>query len=82
MYNLGIMHLNGHGVERSETQASQWFAKAAALGHSEARETIERMSKKPNSVGQKTISAKDKSAKTSGVAFNNDLDSLYNKIKK
>ena len=82
MYNLGIMYLNGQGVERSEAQASQWFAKAAALGHAEAREAIERMSKKPNSVGQKTISAKDKSAKTSGVAFNNDLDSLYNKIRK
>ena len=46
-YNLGFMYGKGEGVEKSREQSMQWFLKAAQHGHTEAREVLDKMMKKP-----------------------------------
>lgn len=41
MYRLGVMHINGWGVPRSEQKALDWLEKALAAGHPDAQETID-----------------------------------------
>ena len=36
-YNLGIMHMNGQGVSKSDSEAVYWFRRAAAAGHTLAQ---------------------------------------------
>jgi TPR repeat protein len=40
MYNLGILYLNGDGVEQDYKKAATWLTKIAKVGHSEAQYTL------------------------------------------
>ena len=42
-FNLGVMYLTGKGVERSNSKAKKWIAKAAAQGHEVAIDTIQKL---------------------------------------
>ena len=37
MFNLGMMYENGKGVAQSDTQAIEWYGKAARAGHEKAK---------------------------------------------
>jgi hypothetical protein len=39
-YMLGVLYENGHGVRKSLDEARQWYQKAAAQGHSEAKKKL------------------------------------------
>jgi TPR repeat protein len=39
-YMLGVLYENGHGVCKSPDEACQWYQKAAAQGHSEAKKKL------------------------------------------
>ena len=36
-FNLGLLYANGQGVPKDDTQARQWYEKAAAQGHADAQ---------------------------------------------
>ena len=40
MYNIGILYLNGYGVQRSSSKAREWFAKASSNGDKDADEIL------------------------------------------
>lgn len=40
-YNLGLLYLDGHGVEQNQEQAEQLIKKAANNGHEKARQLVE-----------------------------------------
>jgi septal ring-binding cell division protein DamX len=42
-YNLGVLYLEGRGVERNAKQARNWFLKAAARNHREAQYNLGHM---------------------------------------
>jgi soluble lytic murein transglycosylase-like protein len=46
-YNLGVMRLNGRGVERSETKAIYWLQLARARGHEHAAVLLQRLRAEP-----------------------------------
>jgi len=43
-YNLGVLYLEGHGVERNIEQAREWFMRAAEKSHVEAQYNLGHMS--------------------------------------
>ena len=42
-FEMGEHYRRGDGVERNETTAREWYAKAAAQGHAKAKEMLEKM---------------------------------------
>ena len=36
-FNLGLMHYNGEGVSRNDSEAVKWFLQAVEQGHTEAQ---------------------------------------------
>ena len=40
-YNLGVMYMNGEGVEQSTEEAIKWAKKAAEQGHEMAIQALE-----------------------------------------
>ena len=42
-FNLGTLYANGQGVEKNADTARAWFEKAAANGHEEARQVLEKL---------------------------------------
>jgi TPR repeat protein len=40
-FNLGVFYFNGQGVPKDENQALNWFAKAAAQGHTRALQILQ-----------------------------------------
>lgn len=47
MYSMGTLYHNGQGVKKDDTQALQWYNKAAALGSEDAKKALQRLNVKP-----------------------------------
>jgi uncharacterized protein len=39
-FNLGLMYVNGHGVQRDDSAAALWFRKAAEQGYALAQSNL------------------------------------------
>ena len=51
MNHLGDLHFHGRGVVKDSSKAKEWWEKAAAAGHLEAKEGINNMA--PKSIGDR-----------------------------
>lgn len=54
-FNLGVFYFNGQGVAKDEKQAIDWFAKAAAQGHSRALQTLQGAAARGNADAQAAL---------------------------
>jgi TPR repeat protein len=49
-YNVAVMYSNGEGVDRDYYKADEWFSFAAARGHKQAQQNVEKLARRRNTI--------------------------------